>query len=209
MADIAVTAANVRPLNGAVIRRGTAGGTITPGMAVYLDGTSGWKAADADAIASGKALGIALADGSGAVSFASGQVIDICVYGPVTGFAAMTPGANEFVSTTAGAVCDAASAVAGDLQYMIGWAEQATVLFVAHGRIVPQAAVASLTENSTTIGGSQDDNFATLAMSVTWNGSSVYPSAADAALIIDALRETAAKVNAILVALRANGIILN
>lgn len=55
--------------------------------------------------------------------------------------------------------------------------------------------VADLTENSTTIGGTNDGNIATLAMSVAWNGSSVYPSAADSALIIGAIRELAAKVN--------------
>lgn len=54
---------------------------------------------------------------------------------------------------------------------------------------------AAMTENSTTVGGTNDGNVATLAMSVTWNGSSVYPSAADAALIISGIRECMAMVN--------------
>lgn len=65
-------------------------------------------------------------------------------------------------------------------------------------------AIPSLTENSTTIGGTQNDGFATL--SVGWNGSAA-ATAAEGTLLIDAIRETAAKVNAILAALRTQGII--
>lgn len=65
-----------------------------------------------------------------------------------------------------------------------------------------QTAIADLTENSTDIGGSQDSNFASL--SVAWNGSTD-PTAAEGALLIDAIRENAAKTNAILAMLRASG----
>ncbi len=54
------------------------------------------------------------------------------------------------------------------------------------------AAIAPLTENSTSIGGTQDDNFASLA--VAWDGSTD-PTAAEGALLIDAIRECAAKIN--------------
>jgi len=57
MGAISVTAASVKLMNeNEVIKiRGTVGATVTPGQPVYLDGTNGWKPADADAAASGMA----------------------------------------------------------------------------------------------------------------------------------------------------------
>lgn len=137
MADIAVTAASVRPLKGAITRRGVAGGALVPGEAVYLDGANGWKKADADDVAQAQARGVVISDGVGSVAFVTGQTVDIVVYGPVTGYAAMTPGAVEHVSTTAGAIVEAKPATAGDFPFVIGWAESATTLFVAPQIIVP------------------------------------------------------------------------
>ena len=130
MADITLTAASIRPLNGAIVRRGLAGATLTPGQVVYLDGANGWKPADADAVASAQARGVVVSDGSGAVSFASGTNVDIVVLGPVTGFASMTAGAAVYVSTTAGAMDQTKPATAGDYVFEVGWAEAAATLFV-------------------------------------------------------------------------------
>lgn len=69
-----------------------------------------------------------------------------------------------------------------------------------------QTAVPKLTENSTTIGGTQDNNFSTL--SVAWNGSTD-PTAAEGALLIDAIRECAKKINAILDVLNVAGLPLS
>ena len=138
MADISSTAASVRPLTGAVIRRGTLeSASVVPGQAVYLHGTSGWELADADAEASAQAKGIVVALPDGAVASAAGDVADICVFGPVEGYASMTPGGAVFVSTTAGAMDQTAPATAGDYPYAIGWAESATVLFVNPQATVP------------------------------------------------------------------------
>jgi len=138
MADITKTAASVRPLNGAVIRRGTLkSADIAPGHAVYLDGTNGWELADADAVASAQAKGIVVGLPDGAVASAAGDVADIVVSGPVEGFASMTPGGAVFVSTTAGAMDQTAPATSGDFPYAIGWAESATVLFVNPQATVP------------------------------------------------------------------------
>lgn len=132
MADITVTAANVRPLNGAIIRRGEAGGSGNVGDAVYLDGANGWKLADADAEASSQARGIVVAQGSeGVTTFADGDKIDIVVHGPVEGGASMTPGGAIFVSTTAGSLDQTAPAASGDYPFAIGWAESASVIYVA------------------------------------------------------------------------------
>ncbi|MCZ2120751.1 MAG: hypothetical protein LC108_00635 [Anaerolineales bacterium] len=109
-------AANVRLVNEneAIKLRGTVGATITPGQPVYLDGTSGWKPADADAAASGLLRGLALSDGYGSVSFAIGTVIDIVVFGRMAGFSGMTPGANVYVSLDAGELTHTAPPDPGD-----------------------------------------------------------------------------------------------
>lgn len=137
MADVTVTAANVRKLEGAVSRRGVAGATLTPGQFVYLDGTNGWKLGDADALASAQARGIVVSDGNGSVSFASGQTVDIVVHGPVAGFSSMTPGGAGFVSTTAGAMDQTAPATTGDYPFAVGYAESASIFFVAPQSHVP------------------------------------------------------------------------
>lgn len=139
MASISLTAASIKPLNGAVMRRGTAGATLTPGAAVYLDGANGWKLGDGDAAASAQCRGIVVSDGVGSTSFASGVVVDICVFGPVAGFASMTPGGAVFVSNTAGELDQTASVTTGDFVYVLGWAESASVIFVQPQMSVPAA----------------------------------------------------------------------
>lgn len=139
MADIAVTAAAVKPMNGALTRRGTAGAAGTVGNAVYLDGANGWKPADADALASAQARAIVVGVNGqvGAGAFAAGDRLDLVLYGPVTYGAGMTPGGRVFVSTTAGACDQTAPAAAGDYPFAIGWAEAADVLFVAPATAIP------------------------------------------------------------------------
>jgi hypothetical protein len=138
MADIAVTALNVRPLNGAVIRRGTLkSADIAPGHAVYLDGANGWELADADADASSRARGIVVSLPDGAVASVAKDKADICVFGPVEGYTAMTAGGVVFVSTTAGRMDQTAPAASGRYPFAIGWAESATAIFVNPQAIVP------------------------------------------------------------------------
>lgn len=142
MADITVTAANVRPLNGAVIRRGEAGGSGSVGDLVYLDGTNGWKQADADASqAAAMGRGVVVAVGSeGATTFADGDKIDILVFGPFEGAESMTPGGVVYNSSTAGAMADAAPAETGDdWDFIVGWAESASVIFFHPQTAVPSA----------------------------------------------------------------------
>ena len=52
--------------------------------------------------------------------------------------------------------------------------------------------IAELTENASAIGGTQDGDFDTLA--VAWDGA-INPTAAEGTLLIDAIRECAAKIN--------------
>lgn len=141
MADITRTAANVRLVNEhqAIVIRGVAGATITPGQPVYLDGNNGWKPADADVAASAMVRGIALGDNYGSVSFASGTTIDIVVFGRVTGYSSMTPGSNVYCSLNAGEITHTAPPNSGDFIFAAGWAESATTIFVAPQITVPTA----------------------------------------------------------------------
>lgn len=107
----------------------------------------------------------------------------------------ITAGDGLFIGTTVGASLD------GDAT------QQVRLVPPTVGTGIAQATVvAAITENSTTLGGTNDGNIPTLAMSVTWNGSSVYPSAADAVLIIAAIRECAAKTNELIAALKVAGL---
>lgn len=139
MGNISLTASSVKlPNDLEVIKiRGVVGATITPGQAVYLDGTNGWKPADGDALASSQGRGIALSDGYGSVSFAVGQTIDIVCIGRVTGFSGMTPGGAVYGSLTAGALDQTAPPNSGDFIFALGWAESATTLFVYPQITVP------------------------------------------------------------------------
>lgn len=141
MADITVTATNVRPLNGAIVRRYNAGAALNAGDIVYVATDGDIEQADADAQASAQARGIVVADSYGNTSFSAGQRVDVVVAGPVTGFASMTPGSALWVSTTAGKLMDAAPAGAsGDYPFIPGYAESATVFFVQPEMGVPSAA---------------------------------------------------------------------
>jgi hypothetical protein len=130
MADVTVTAADVRPLPGAVVRRYDAGGTVTPGQAVYLASDGDVEAADADAAASARVIGIAVAGPDGKTSFSAGDRVDVVTQGPVCGFSSLTPGGIMYTSVTAGSIADAAATAAGDYIWVIGYAEAASTVYV-------------------------------------------------------------------------------
>lgn len=122
MGDVTRTKANVRPLDGAIIRRGEAGGTLEAGHLVYLNGTSGYIAADGNAAASAAVRGVVVSPEDAV----DGDQIDVCVFGPVEGYTGMTPGALHYASDTAGEV----STTAGSNSKIVGWALTAQALFV-------------------------------------------------------------------------------
>ena len=131
MADITVTAADVRPLPGAVIQRFTADAALNVGDAVYIKSDGDAAQADADDATQAQAVGIVASAPNGATSAAAGDTVDVVVAGPVTGFSSMTPGALCYASTTAGKVADAAPAGAsGDYKWIIGRAISATTILV-------------------------------------------------------------------------------
>lgn len=131
---ITVTAANVRALEGAIVRRYAAGGTLDMGDLVYLDSNGAVQVTDANAAATSAAFGIIVAGSDVAESqFESGDAVAVCVFGPVGGFAGMTPGALQYVSETAGEFTETAPTGAGTWTKVAGRAESASVFFVNPG----------------------------------------------------------------------------
>lgn len=128
MADVTVVANDVRPpgnVNSDTrVIKGRLGATVTAGQSIYLDGTNGWKPADADAQASANAKGMALKGG------ANGETVPIVTLGPIEGFSGLTPGTDYYVSTTEGGICPYADLGAGNYPCRIGWARTATQLVV-------------------------------------------------------------------------------
>ncbi|GIK43995.1 MAG: hypothetical protein BroJett011_78280 [Chloroflexota bacterium] len=142
MANISVTAAKVRlPNETEVLKiRGKMGAaSLAPGMPVYLDGSSGWKAGDADIAAASQVRGLLVSLPNGSVSSAVGDVGDIVTQGRVTGFSGMTPGAAVFVSLDAGSLTQTAPPDSGDFMFAVGWAESAETIYVHPQIVVPSA----------------------------------------------------------------------
>lgn len=132
MANLTVTAADVRPLQGAVTRKATAGEALTVGLAVYISGATGnipaVSKADASAVATSDLFGIVVAgapEKNGSTTIASGDIVDVVVWGPVAGVAG-TAGAFTWVSDDAGLLADAV----GTKSAPAGFMESANVFFV-------------------------------------------------------------------------------
>jgi len=127
MAACTVTAGDVRPLNGAVIRRFDAGGTVSIGDVVYIASDGDVEQADGSAIGTTlPVIGIAVATPDGGTSASAGERLDVVVSGPVAGFSSLTPGALGYVSDTAGKVDTAV----GTKDAVVGICESAAVFFV-------------------------------------------------------------------------------
>lgn len=120
MADLSLTAADVRPLreHGAVVLAAQAGEALTVGDLVYQASDGDWNQADANAgQPQTRAQGIVVESYDGETSIASGAQCSVLVFGPVTGFSSVTPGALYWVSDTAGKIADAA----GTYDRIVAW----------------------------------------------------------------------------------------
>ena len=112
------TAANIKPLDGAIVRRYTAGAAIAAGEIVsmssdgYIDPAIG--------------TGVVLSGGIALQAAASGDRLDVVTYGPVNCVTGGTPAAVAHASDTAGEPAESAGSNAG----IVGYVESATVLFV-------------------------------------------------------------------------------
>jgi hypothetical protein len=129
MAAITITKSAVKPLEGAVIRRGTAGASGSVGDLVFLASDGKWDPATSAAAASAAARGVVVAVNgqAGASTFVDGDRIDIVRYGAVAWGTGMTPGGAVYATT--GADGDQTAPVAGFV-FKVGYAEAADILFV-------------------------------------------------------------------------------
>ena len=112
----------VMPLEGAIVRRFTAGSTIEAGEAVAMASDGAIDPANATTITLGMALGIAL----GPNDYSAGDRVDVVMRGPVVCMTGATIGDCVYATNTAGEP----SHTAGTKTNILGMAESATVLFV-------------------------------------------------------------------------------
>lgn len=139
MADVTVTAGNVRPLPGYVSRRFDAGGTIYVGQSVYVAADGDVERSDSDAGSlEAQSIGIMVAnvDNYGGTVAVSGDHVDVVLFGPVTGYSSMTPGALVFASTSAGGLVQG-TPDAGSHVVPVGLALDAGTIFVNPSRPTP------------------------------------------------------------------------
>ena len=117
------TAANIKPLEGALIDRFTAGAAIAAGAVVSMSSDGYIDPADSTS-AKSLVLGVAVQ-----AAAAAGERIDVVTHGRVKCLTGATPGAVVYNSTTAG---EPLETVAGN-QTAAGIAVSATILFVRPG----------------------------------------------------------------------------
>lgn len=134
MADLTITAANVKPLTGATLQTVTYGETIDQGESVYLSANKYYKA-DADASeAAAAAVAIAITPG-----VADGVGV-IATRGSINVGATLTQGEIYVVSGNAGGIAPEGDLASGDYVTIIGIARSSSELYIniiASGAQVP------------------------------------------------------------------------
>jgi hypothetical protein len=113
----------VKPLEGAIVRRFTAGSTIEAGEAVAMASDGAIDPADTTAITLAMPLGVAL----GPNDYVAGDRVDVVTFGPVVCMTGATIGDVVYATDTAGEP----SHTAGTKTAILGMPESATVLFVS------------------------------------------------------------------------------
>jgi hypothetical protein len=114
------TAELIKPLEGAIVRRFTAGATIAAGEVVSMMADGYVDPADTGAFTGSVVLGIAIE------AAVAGQRVDVVVFGPVVCLTDGTPGNLVYASDTAGEPSESV----GTKDVLVGVTEAATVLFV-------------------------------------------------------------------------------
>lgn len=128
--EVTVTTTDVRPLNGAIVRRAVASAAIALGDVVYISSYSGnlpvVAKTNGGAVATCNPFGIAVAGAMANTSIATGEALDVVVLGPVTGYSGMTSGNTIWASDTVGRL----STVVGTKSGVVGVAETPETVFV-------------------------------------------------------------------------------
>ena len=123
MADITITAANVKAASGGVFADGTAGASITQGQPIYFDSTTNTlKLSDANGTGAKTCIGVALNAAE------SGQPIRYQKSGPITIGGTLVAGTVYAVSATAGGIAPLADITTGDDVIILGVAKSTSVL---------------------------------------------------------------------------------
>lgn len=113
------TAANIKPLTGAITRKVTLGATVAAGEIIALQSDGKWDPANATSAVVINPI-IAVRGGG------DGDVVDAVRFGPVNCVTGGTPGAVCYASDTAGEPAETAGTNLG----IVGYVETATVIFV-------------------------------------------------------------------------------
>jgi len=119
-------AKNVKPLEGALVRRFTAGAAIAAGEVVSMSSDGFIDPAIGTGLAGIKTLGIALPSRNGGGDYAAADLVDVVVFGAVQCVTGATPGATVFVSDTAGEPAETAGTKSG----VVGIAISTTAILV-------------------------------------------------------------------------------
>jgi hypothetical protein len=117
------TAANIKPLDGAIVRRFTAHAAIAAGELVAKNGDSNEVAAAIGTSVILAPVGVAIA-----AAAAAGDIVDVVVFGPVQCNTGATPGALVYCSDTAGEPAEVGGTHTKDTVF--GLSESSTVMFV-------------------------------------------------------------------------------
>lgn len=111
-------AEHIKPLEGAIVRRGTLGATTEAGEVVTLQSDTFWDPSNGAAVQFSVAIAI-----QGGVA---GDRVDLVRYGPVVCMTGATVGARIFNTNTAGEMDE----TGGTKKTIVGFAESAAILFV-------------------------------------------------------------------------------
>ena len=127
MADVTISSTDIRPLDGCIIRRFVAGGTLSMGAPVYLSAADTVTHAAAGACTTSFAIGVAVATPDGGITCSAGEYVDVVLLGPVAGYSTnMAHNTIFYVDNDAGVIADAA----GTKDTIVGIGLSASVLFV-------------------------------------------------------------------------------
>ncbi len=127
MSDVTIDYANIRPLDGCIIRRMTAGEAMAVGQPVYVSANDTVSLTDASDTTKNFCVGVVVAGAEGGTAIASGEEVDVVLYGPVAGYSTnMAAGTVFWTNDSVGVIADAA----GTKDTMIGIGLNASVLLV-------------------------------------------------------------------------------
>ena len=124
MADISITAANVKAGSNAIVAQGIAGASITAGQAVHRNAAGKFILSDNDGAGLQQMFGISIH------AAATDQPIALQTGGDVMIGATLIPGTAYWLSGTGGGICPIADVTTGDDPILIGIAKSASLLMM-------------------------------------------------------------------------------